>query len=200
VGGVAQGLVPCLNEPRAERCTTLKGRTTCRSYATISPLIAVKPDREHKKPLRLKDFSYQGHHRYFITIRSHGLRHHFTREEVMTKVVELLKDTAKQEGFSVWAYCFMPDHLHLLVEGQNLHADMRKFVTLFKRRTSYWFKSIYGEKLWEPNYYERVLRTEEATVAVARYIFRNPVREGLVEDYGSYPYSGSFELEDICNL
>lgn len=94
----------------------------------------------------------------------------------------------------------MHDHLHLLIEGKNSNADMKSFVILFKQKTAYWFKGIYGEKLWGANYYEHMLRNDEATIAVARYIIQNPVRKGIVEDYNSYPYSGSFELEDICNL
>ena len=115
-------------------------------------------------------------------------------------MIEIIKSASEQEDFTVWAYCFMPDHVHLLVEGRTDHSDMKKFVTLFKKRSGYWFKRAYDEKLWEPNYYEHVLRGNEATIAVARYIFRNPVRKGLVEDYIRYPYSGSFELEDIFNL
>ena len=160
----------------------------------------MKPNIEHKKPSRLKDFSYQGQYRYSITVRSHDLNRHFIHDKVVTRAVEILKSTADQESFSIWAYCFMPNHLHLLVEGQNTNGDMRRFVALFKQKTSYWFQGIYGKKLWEPNYYEHVLRNDEDTIAVARYIFRNPVRGGLVEDYSRYSYSGSFELEDICNL
>jgi len=155
---------------------------------------------EHKKPSRLKGFSYQGYHRYFITIRSYKFRHYFTHGDVVTKIVEILRGVAKQRDFGIWAYCFMPDHLHLLIEGRDAHADMRRFVTLFKQKSSYWFKSVHGKKLWEPNYYEHVLRSDEVTMAVARYIFRNPIRKGLVEGYSTYPYLGSFELEDIHNL
>jgi len=160
----------------------------------------VKVTTEHKKPSRLKGFSYRGHYRYFITLRSHDFKHHFIRRDVVFTATEFLGDVAKQTSFSIWAYCFMPDHLHLLVEGQNASADMRRFVTLFKQKTSYWFKRICGNKLWAPNYYEHVLRNEEDTPLVAQYIFRNPVRQGLVDDYASYPYSGSFELEDIRDL
>jgi REP element-mobilizing transposase RayT len=94
----------------------------------------------------------------------------------------------------------MPDHVHLLIEGENSDADMQKFVALFKQKTAYWFKGIYGLKLWEVNYYEHVLRNDEATNAVARYIIQNPVRRGMVEDCSSYPYSGSFEVENIYDL
>ena len=158
------------------------------------------PSREHEKPRRLKSFSYRGYYRYFITIRSQGFKHHFVNDEVIAKVIDILKSTAEQEGFSVWAYCFMPDHVHLLVEGGNSNADMKHFVVSFKQKTAYWFKRIYGAKLWGANYYEHVLRNDEATKAVARYIIQNPVRKELVEDCGTYPYSGSFELENIYSL
>jgi putative transposase len=160
----------------------------------------MRPTKEHAKPMRLKDFPYRGCYRYFITIRSHSFERHFVHDEVVAKVIGFLKSTANQEGFSVWAYCFMPDHAHLLVEGKHSNADMKHLVALFKQKSGYWFKSIYGVKLWAPNYHEHVLRNDEATVAVARYIVQNPVRKGIVDDCGNYPYSGSLELGDTCSL
>jgi putative transposase len=178
---------------------TLKGYTRG-GYATICRPTHMKQSKEHQKPKRLKDFPYRGCYRYFITIRSSNFRHHFVQGDVVAKVIEFLKSTADQEGFSVWAYCFMPDHVHLLIEGKHTSADMKHFVALFKQETAYWFKSVYAVKLWEANYYEHVLRNDEATMAVAKYIMLNPVRKGIVDDYSSYPYSGSFEVEDICSL
>ena len=160
----------------------------------------MEPDKEHRKPTRLKDFSYRGCYRYFITVRSHNFERRFVTDEVVARVLGILEDTAEHESFSVWAYCFMPDHAHLLVEGKNGRADMQHFIALFKQRTSHWFTTAYGAKLWASNYYEHVLRSDEATMAVARYIIENPIRKGMVDDCGSYPYSGSFELEDICSL
>ena len=160
----------------------------------------MKPSREHQKPRRLRSFSYRGYYRYFITIRSQGFKHHFVNDEVVGNLIEILKSTAEQKSFSVWAYCFMPDHVHLLVEGNNSSADIKTFVALFKQKIAYWFKSIHGVQLWAANYHEHVLRNDEDTRAVAQYIIQNPVRKGIVEDYSKYPYSGSFELEGICNL
>jgi len=162
--------------------------------------MCTRPNREHVKPKRLKDFSYRGRYRYFITIRSHDFNCLLIHEGVVNKALEILQSVAEQKRFSIWAYCFMPDHVHLLVEGQDSNADMRRFVSSFKQRTGYWYKRTHNSTLWNSNYYEHVLRGDEATVAVAKYIIRNPVRRGLVQDYDSYPYSGSFELEDICSL
>jgi REP element-mobilizing transposase RayT len=41
--------------------------------------------------------------------------------------------TAEVNCFDVPAYCFMPDHLHLLAEGIRAKADLRVFVAEAKR-------------------------------------------------------------------
>ena len=156
-------------------------------------------ENKHKyaKRIRLKGFSYKGPYRYFLTICCHDRNEYFIDAGLVVKMLELLKATAVQEGFYVWAYCFMPDHLHLLIEGKREDADMRQFVSLFKQKTGFRFGNNRSMKLWEDNYYEHILRKEEETSQVARYIFENPVRKMIVEDYTSYPYLGSLQIDDI---
>jgi len=158
-----------------------------------------KPEKQTKRA-RLKDFTYKGCYRYFITLRCHKQASHFANGNCVSEAVRALEKTAKQKGFYVWAYCFMPDHLHILVEGKTEDADMKKFITVFKQRTAFWFNCRYGTRLWQPGYYDRVLRKDEATAAVVRYVFENPVRKGIVTDYLRYPYSGSFEFSNISQL
>ena len=158
-----------------------------------------KSEKQTKRT-RLKDFTYKGCYRYFITLRCHKQAGHFANGNFITEAVRALEKTAKQQGFYVWAYCFMPDHLHLLVEGKTENANLRKFIPVFKQRTAFWFNRRCPARLWQPSYYDRVLRKDEATSAVARYIFENPVRKGLATDYLQYPYSGSFEFSNISQL
>ena len=105
-----------------------------------------------------------------------------------------MRHTAKAEGFAVIAYCFMPDHLHALVEGITEVADLREFLRIFKQRSSFYSKRATGIELWQRGYFERVLREEEDTFAVARYLLGNPVRSGLVESPGEYPFLGSLTM------
>jgi putative transposase len=133
-------------------------------------------------------------------LRCHKRAAHFASGNFVSEAVQLLEKTARQKDFYVWAYCFMPDHLHILVEGRTENADMRKFISVFKQRTALWFNRRYGIRLWQPGYYDRVLRKEEATSAVGRYIFENPVRKGIATDYLRYPYSGSLEFSNISQL
>jgi hypothetical protein len=46
-------------------------------------------------------------------------------------------------------------------------------------------------RLWQEGYYERVLRNDEDTKAVTKYILENPVRPELVTIALDYLFSGS---------
>ena len=149
-------------------------------------------NKKYSKRIRLKDFNYKGFYRYFLTICTFEKSKYFTDNGLVYKVLDVLREVSNHCQFDIWAYCFMPDHLHLLIEGKDESSDMCKFVALFKQYSGYQFKKECGRKLWEENYYEHILRKKEATQKVATYIFENPIRKGIVEDYTSYPYLGSF--------
>jgi len=50
-------------------------------------------------------------------------------------------------------------------------------------------------KLWQPSYYDHILRKDEDILSVAMYIVNNPVRKGLAKHFMDYEFIGSFELE-----
>jgi putative transposase len=98
----------------------------------------------------------------------------------------------------VIAYCFMPDHVHLLVEGGTESADVRAFVHQAKQRAAFATRE-WARPLWQPSYHDRVLRDDDATLGVARYILENPVRARLVDSPTKYPFAGSirYTLQEI---
>jgi hypothetical protein len=42
--------------------------------------------------------------------------------------------------------------------------------------------------VWKPGFHDRALRHEDSMVDAARYIVANPLRAGLVERVGDYPF------------
>ena len=148
-----------------------------------------------QKRIRLKRFSCKGCYAYFITICTFNQEEAFKQEGIVEFAMQCLKEKAKEFGFKVWAYCFMPDHLHLLIEGKRKDSDMKKFVSRFKQITGYHHKSQYKAKLWQDSYYDHVLRDEEDRKDVIRYILENPARQKLVKSYLDFEYSGSFEFD-----
>lgn len=137
---------------------------------------------------RAKGFTYVGMHRYFVTICTAKRFPAFTSEAVVDPIRSIFLQLAEEIGFAVVAYCFMPDHLHVLVEGTSEAADLPQFISRAKQSTGYRFKKQFGQQLWQVGYYDRVLRDGEATLAVARYLVENPVRAGLVADPMAYPF------------
>jgi REP-associated tyrosine transposase len=102
---------------------------------------------------------------------------------------------ATETRFAVVAYCFMPDHLHLLVEGETTGSDCKRFIARSKQYSGYYFAQQFGVRLWQRYGFERVLREDEPTNVVARYILENPVRAGLSARVSEYPFVGSLKYE-----
>ena len=87
----------------------------------------------------------------------------------------------------------MPDHLHLLIEGKSDASDARDFIKRVKQYSGFYYAQAYGTKPWQRYGYDNVLRDDEKTLVVARYILQNPLRAGLVKRIEDYPFAGSLE-------
>ncbi len=150
-------------------------------------------------PTHLRGFTYVGKYRYSLRFCTHQRNRVFVSDEPVTLVLGQILRAADECGFAVVVYCFMPDHLHLLVEGETGDSDCKRFIMRAKQFSGFYYSQRFGIRLWQRYGFERVLREAEPTESVARYILENPVRAGLVARPGEYPYLGS-ELYDVATL
>ncbi|MDO8615608.1 MAG: transposase [Dehalococcoidia bacterium] len=144
-----------------------------------------------RKPNRLPLAHYTHHAAYSVTIASAERQEVFADEALVQGCLAELRAASETEGFEVLAYCFMPDHVHLLLAAEE-GGFLPDFVKRFKQTTGFAYKRRTGGALWQKSYFDHVLRREEEVIVVARYIFGNPVRAGLVAEAKDYPFSGSF--------
>ncbi|HUG10254.1 MAG TPA: hypothetical protein VMM36_04535 [Opitutaceae bacterium] len=91
------------------------------------------------------------------------------------------------------AYCLMTDHGHFLWVGISDESDQRKAAKLFREA---WNTALSGVGVaLQRQAHDHVLREHErergAFVAIAHYIFGNPVRAGLVGQWRAYPFLGA---------
>lgn len=100
---------------------------------------------------------------------------------------------------AILAYCFMPDHVHLLIEGLSDDSDGRLFIARAKQFSGFHFQKQFGVPLWQRYGFEHTLRANEGVLSVARYILENPVRAGIVKQVQQYPFLGSnvYNVEEI---
>src|SRR5882672_11395646 len=94
----------------------------------------------YKLAPRLDSFDYLGFYRYFLTICTFDRARFFVEAKAVRLVLLQLSRPADEHRFAVIAYCFMPDHVHALIEGQHPTADFREFVRIFKQRSSFEWK------------------------------------------------------------
>jgi putative transposase len=144
-----------------------------------------------RRPGRVPGFSYRGRWRYSITACTVDRRARLDDPVWFAVLIVQIRQLAGEEKFAVLAYCAMPDHLHLLVEGLLEDSQLPTFVLRLKQRTGFLYRRMTGRPLWQSGYYDRVLRHEEMSATVCRYILENPVRAGLTSTVGAYPYAGS---------
>jgi putative transposase len=147
-----------------------------------------------RKTIRLPRANYTGKRLYFVTICCSNRQPIFGDVNLVTNCVEMLRACATLTQFAIHAYCFMPDHVHLLMDGQASGSRLVNFVSRFKQLTAFDFRRKSNRSLWQSKYYDHILRSDVAMEDVAWYIWMNPVRKGLSRDPWDYPYSGSFTM------
>ena len=132
-----------------------------------------------------------GFRQYSLTFHTDLGHELFTSHEVIDVVFAQVLRAASEQWFAVIAYCFMPDHLDLLVDGRSERSDCRQFVTAAKRYSGAFYAYRFGGRLWQAHDSARIIRDRELTLATARHILLNPVRAGLVARVEDYPFAGS---------
>lgn len=87
------------------------------------------------------------------------------------------------------AWVIMPDHVHWLFQLQNT-LTLSTVMKTFKARSAHRINAHLNRQgsLWQKAFYDHAVREEEDIRQIARYIVANPLRTGLVEKIGDYPY------------
>jgi len=128
-----------------------------------------------------------------------GLPHHITqrgnrRETVFFDAADyelyrdLLAQQCRKNGVSVWAYCLMPNHVHLILVpstpsglGRALGETHRRYSAVINARlrvTGHLFQARFGS----------VVMDETHLMVAVRYVALNPVRAKLVAQAQNWDY------------
>jgi REP element-mobilizing transposase RayT len=145
-------------------------------------------------------FNYKGMHRYIITQPVHAAERLFSAPSPVFDVLNVLRECGTAHRFDIYAYCFMPDRLLLIVRGKDAESDMKAFLGAFRSGSGAALEPGLGHPLWARKYTERVLRKTEESRTVARALLMTPVKEGLAASAGEYPFLGSFTVKTAAIL
>ena len=157
----------------------------------------------------LPRFHIKGHIYYITTVLYNRLPV-FTRPSFIIPLYDSLNFYRYRQDFKLLGYVIMPDHIHLMIwpHGESTVSDIMRdykeftskriirqaevegideWVAAFRRAGQETGRS--KNKVWQDSYWDENVFTERFLRQKLNYMHRNPVRAGLVERPGDYPYS-----------
>ena len=132
---------------------------------------------------------------YLVTAVTHGRNPWFRDFDLGCLASRVLNAPRLWPDAHLLAWVLMPDHVHLLLElGQE--ETLALAIQRVKSLLSTGLRQVLGHRqVWQPGFHDHALRKTEDISAVARYIIANPLRAGLAERVGDYPFWGSVWLD-----
>jgi REP element-mobilizing transposase RayT len=91
----------------------------------------------HPYPTLCRTFPYVGRVSYFVTFKTHEREPFFREPDVVELVLAQFQRAADEQAFDMLIYCFMPDHVHLVIRGRLDRSDAKAFFRRAKQGWSY---------------------------------------------------------------
>ena len=128
---------------------------------------------------------------HHITQRGNRRQQTFFSDDDYVAYTDLIAKWCRVYGVDVWAYCLMPNHVHLIAvpsEKESLKNAIGEAHRRYTRRIN--FREGWKGHLWQGRFASYIL-DEPYLLACVRYIEMNPVRAGLVKDPGKWLWSSA---------
>jgi putative transposase len=128
---------------------------------------------------------------HHVTQRGNRRQQTFFNNDDYRAYLELMSDWCRKYDVQIWAYCLMPNHIHLIAvpktkDGLNLaigEAHRR-----YTRRIN--FREGWRGHLWQGRFSSFIMQ-EPYLLACTRYVELNPVSAGLVKKPEKWPWSSA---------
>jgi len=160
------------------------------------------PTLHHRRSIRLKGYDYSQAGLYFVTIccqnRVCAFGEIVNNEMVLNEygqIVQMVWDELPQhyDNIQLGEFMIMPNHIHgiVVITDDNVGAGLKPAPTTtttnhglseivralktFSARKINESRNTPGEKLWQRNYWEHIIRNEQSYQRIADYIVNNPI-------------------------
>ena len=128
---------------------------------------------------------------HHITQRGNRRMETFFCDEDYEAYLGLMGERCKMHGIEVWAYCLMPNHVHLIAVPETEEGLRRAIGEAHRRYTRIInFREGWRGHLWQSRFASFPM-DECYLLAAARYIELNPVKAGLARSAAEYRWSSA---------
>ncbi len=162
---------------------------------------------------------YEPTHPHFVTCTILHWLPIFTRKESVQIVIDCLKFLQKKDDLKLYAYVVLENHLHMLVQSNDLQKSMQSFkqytakqildmlkrenVTTILDQLAFYKKAHHKEKtyqVWEEGYQPKLMQSDAMMISKIEYIHQNPIKRGYVDEAIHWRYSSARGYEDMDGL
>ena len=127
---------------------------------------------------------------YHVYARGNEKKSIFLDEQDYSHYLTLLKKAKIKYNILLYAYCLMPNHIHLLID-----AKIGKNISMFMHWVSGGYTAYFNNKynkvghLWQGRFKSKPLLKGQYLLNCATYIEANPLRANLVSEMSEYSWS-----------
>jgi len=127
---------------------------------------------------------------YHVLNRGNGKQAVFHKDRDYSAFVSLIQEAKARLSMSIYAYCLMPNHFHMVVmpnKGEDLSIWMQWLMTSHVRR----YHRHYGTSghIWQGRFKSFIVKQDDHLLNVLRYVEVNPVRAGIVTSAKDWQWS-----------
>jgi putative transposase len=129
----------------------------------------------------------------FITCVTHDRSPFLQKDEDVQLFIETSRNVQQLYPFQLLAYVILPDHFHWLIKPDNKDGNFSNILQSLKRNFTLNFKNKHEIstplKLWQPRFWDHVIRSEDDMEKHINYIHWNPVKHAYVKKPEDWLYS-----------
>ena len=127
---------------------------------------------------------------YHVIVRGNQRQKTFLSDQDYQAYLARLAKYRKKYDYSLYAYCLMPNHVHLLLESSD--QPLAKFMQGLQQSYSQYFNLRHRKvgHVFQGRYKAIICEKDEYLLELIRYIHLNPVRAEMVKRPEQYRYSG----------
>jgi len=131
------------------------------------------------------------HYPHHITQRGNRRQDTFFCDDDYRYYIRLMAEWCDKCGVTIWAYCLMPNHVHLVAVPETADGLRRAIGEAHRRFTRHInFRAQWRGHLWQGRF-ASFLMDEQYLLTATRYIELNPVKAGLSSIPEEYPWSSA---------
>jgi putative transposase len=128
---------------------------------------------------------------HHVTQRGNRRMQTFFCDDDYRAYLQLLAEAKAHAGVAIWAYCLMPNHVHIVAVPDSKDGLSRLFRCVhrhYSRRIN--FRENWKGHLWQERFHSFVM-DERHLLATVRYTELNPVRARLCQRAEDWPWSSA---------